>query len=133
MEARDLEIIKQLMSQLQDEMKPSGDDFEERLGRKKPGIEIMKVEGKLPGDMDPMSTDMDSMDPKKQMAEKLADKLGMSDDMEKDSDLDSVDKPMMKDDMGDDAQFDFDEDEGMFKPKDAGLDLKKRLMALRGR
>lgn len=54
-----LQIIKELMEQLAGEMKPSADDFEERLGRKKPGIEVMKIEGKMPMDHDEMMEDPD--------------------------------------------------------------------------
>ncbi len=44
-----LEVIKNLMEQLVGEMEPKAEDFEERLGRKKPEVIAMKVEGKLPG------------------------------------------------------------------------------------
>lgn len=57
--ATTLSIIKELMEQLVGEMKPSGDDLAERLGRKKPGIEVMKVEA----GMDPMKEKMGGMDP----------------------------------------------------------------------
>lgn len=40
----DLSVIKELMEQLISEMKPGVDDFEERLGHKKPDIEVVKVE-----------------------------------------------------------------------------------------
>lgn len=40
MESKDLEIIKAVMEQLQNIMKPSTEDFEYRTGRKKPAIEI---------------------------------------------------------------------------------------------
>lgn len=43
-----LEIVKDLMKQLQDEMKLSEDDLGERLGREKPGVEVTKIEGELP-------------------------------------------------------------------------------------
>lgn len=48
MDDRKLEIIQQLMEELQGEMEYSKDDFEERLGRKKPKVEVVKIEGKLP-------------------------------------------------------------------------------------
>lgn len=44
-EKTDLSIIKGLMQQLIGEMSPSKDDFEERLGRKKPDLMAIKVEG----------------------------------------------------------------------------------------
>lgn len=47
---KELQIIKELMEQLQDEMSYSKDDFEERLGRKKPEGEVVKIEGKLEED-----------------------------------------------------------------------------------
>lgn len=43
-EKTELSVIKELMEQLVSEMKPGADDFEERLGRKKPDVAIMKVE-----------------------------------------------------------------------------------------
>jgi hypothetical protein len=47
MEKRNLMIIEKLMEELQDEMGYSADDFEERLGRKKPDVEIVKVKSKV--------------------------------------------------------------------------------------
>ena len=46
MDSSELKIIKQLMMELQDEMKLSEDDFGERLGRKKPEVEMIKIESK---------------------------------------------------------------------------------------
>lgn len=46
-EKKTLEIIKELMEQLQGEMSYGKDDFEERLGRKKPEIDVLKIEGKM--------------------------------------------------------------------------------------
>lgn len=45
-----LDMIKELMDQLQEEMQYGKGDFEERLGRKKPdaAIEVMKIEGDSP-------------------------------------------------------------------------------------
>ena len=86
----DLEIVKELMKQLQDEMNYSGDDLNERLG--KPKMEVTKIEGELPMDED---------------------------------------IPMQE--MEDDMEFDFDADEGTFSEKTPEMELKKRLMALRGR
>jgi hypothetical protein len=40
MENRKLEIISQLMEELQDLMSPGEGDFNERLGREKPDVEI---------------------------------------------------------------------------------------------
>lgn len=47
MHNKKLEIIQQLMEELQEEMQYSGDDFSERLGRKKPDLEVVKIEGKM--------------------------------------------------------------------------------------
>jgi hypothetical protein len=41
---QDLEIIKDLMDELINEMEPGEEDFNERLGRKKPEIGMMKIE-----------------------------------------------------------------------------------------
>lgn len=49
MEDRKLQIIKELMEQLQDEMSYGKEDFEERLGRKKPEVEIVKMKSESPG------------------------------------------------------------------------------------
>jgi hypothetical protein len=68
MDDRKMQIIQELMDQLQDEMKYSPDDLGERLGRKKPELEVVKMEGELPMD-DEMSGD-----------DKMSD-LGSDDDM----------------------------------------------------
>lgn len=61
-----LDMIKELMDQLQEEMQYGKSDFEDRLGRKKPdaAIEVMKVEGDSPElkkaeDMSGMDMDQD--------------------------------------------------------------------------
>lgn len=46
MDRKELDLIAQLMEELQGQMEDSHDDFDERLGRKKPDLEILKVEGK---------------------------------------------------------------------------------------
>lgn len=70
MEKHEMQIISQLMEELQNAMGHSEDDFSERLGRKKPEVEVVKMQGKLPmdGSMDgdmPMGDDddMGPMDP----------------------------------------------------------------------
>ena len=45
---KELEIIRQLMEKLEQEMSHDVDDFDSRLGRKKPDVEIMKVSRDLP-------------------------------------------------------------------------------------
>lgn len=47
MDRKELEIIQQLMEELQGQMEDGPEDFDERLGRKKPDVEIMKIEGKV--------------------------------------------------------------------------------------
>ena len=42
-EKSELSVIKELMEKLVGEMEPSEDDFAERLGRKKPDLEVVKV------------------------------------------------------------------------------------------
>ncbi len=44
----ELEHIKELMNELIEKMNYGEEDFSERLGRKKPEVEVMKVEGELP-------------------------------------------------------------------------------------
>lgn len=43
MDKRELQIIEELMAELQGQMEYGADDFEERLGRKKPEAEIKKA------------------------------------------------------------------------------------------
>lgn len=50
MERSELEIIKELMAELESKMEPSEEDLSERLGRGKPEVKILKVEGEVPGD-----------------------------------------------------------------------------------
>lgn len=47
---QELEIIMELMEELKDSMEYNKDDFESRLGRKKPEVEVLKIEGELPLD-----------------------------------------------------------------------------------
>lgn len=42
-----MSIIKELMDQLIDDMEMKPEDFDERLGRKKPDVEVLKIEGKM--------------------------------------------------------------------------------------
>lgn len=109
MDRSELDIIKELMAELESKMQPGKDDFEERLGRKKPGIEVLKIEGKVPGQM--AMEDGDDM---------------MGSDMEGDmpADGEMMDKTMQSDgmDMGDSMM-----DEEM-SPESK---LKARLMKLR--
>lgn len=52
MDKRDLALIQELMEKLQDEMEYGEDDLSERLGRKKPEVEVLKVESELPDEED---------------------------------------------------------------------------------
>ena len=44
MDRKELQLIQELMSELSDQMELGEDDFNERLGRKKPAIEVTKIE-----------------------------------------------------------------------------------------
>lgn len=63
----ELLVIKDLMDELVDKMQYSEEDFSERLGRKKPEIEMVKVEGKLDPEseepMDEVELDVESEEP----------------------------------------------------------------------
>lgn len=87
MERNELEIIKELMAELESHMEPGKDDFEERLGRAKPEVKVMKIEGDMPvgeeGMEDPMEEKMESPE------------------MEKSEDMDE----MMGDDMSDESKL----------------------------
>lgn len=84
MERSELEIIKELMAELEDKMQPSEADFDERLGRKKPGVEVLKIEGEMPEENSGMM-----MGEKADMAEE---KLGGgSDEDDEDMPMDEVD------------------------------------------
>lgn len=48
MDKKELMLISGLMDELIDSMEYSEDDLSERLGRKKPEVEVVKLEGKLP-------------------------------------------------------------------------------------
>ena len=71
---KDLEVIKNLMEELQDQMKYSDEDLSERLGRKKPEVKVLEIKGKIPMDEESMED------------ESLEDKLGF--DMDHDDEMD---------------------------------------------
>jgi len=48
MDRSELDIIKELMAELESKMEYGEEDFNERLGRKKPEVEVVKMEGELP-------------------------------------------------------------------------------------
>lgn len=97
-----IKVIMDLMKDLQSEMEPSADDIDERLGRKKPGIEMVKIEGKMPMDKG---------------VEKLEEKYGQDLDGDMEMGEDPEHKEMV---LGE------DEDES---PEDK---LKNRIMKMRG-
>ncbi len=67
MDRKELEIIQELMQKLQEQMELGEDDFSERLGRKKPEVEVMKMELEseepMEEDME-LSEHMEEMEPK---------------------------------------------------------------------
>lgn len=82
--AKELEIIMELMEELKDSMEYSKDDFESRLGRKKPEVEVLKIEGELSSDEDM---------PEEDMEEDMEDELPM---MEEPSEEDSLKQRILK-------------------------------------
>lgn len=48
MDRSELDIIKELMAELESKMEPGKEDFEERLGRGKPEVKVLKIEGDMP-------------------------------------------------------------------------------------
>lgn len=44
----DLDMIIKLMEELKDGMEYGEEDFNERLGKQKPEVEVLKVEGEMP-------------------------------------------------------------------------------------
>jgi hypothetical protein len=101
---RDLDIIGKWAEDLIEAMGYGEEEFDDRLGRKKPGLEVMKIEGKMP---------------MKMMA-----KEGMEDD-----DMDM--KESMKEvEMGPEP-YDFEEEEEDYDLADEDKDLKRRLKKLR--
>ncbi len=69
---RELEMIKELMMELRKKMRPDHSDFERRLG-KKPEVEVIKMEGKMPmGEMPEGET--------KDIEDILPHKMGMDDE-----------------------------------------------------
>lgn len=75
MERSELEIIKELMAELEAKMEPSKDDFEERLGRKKPEVAVMKIEGDIPDDAAEEASESPEFEKKEEM-------MGDSENME---------------------------------------------------
>jgi len=69
MDKKELQLIQELMEQLQAEMSPTTDDFNERLGRnkpepgmqEKPAIEVTKIEGAIPLEEEEEDMEMSDM------------------------------------------------------------------------
>lgn len=59
MERDTMEIIQDLMNELQEAMKYDSSDFDSRLGREKPDMEVVKVEGDMPMGEGAMGDDME--------------------------------------------------------------------------
>ena len=58
-----METIKKLMEELTQKMEYSSDDFEERLGRKKPDVSVSVIKGEMPKhDMEEEAEEMPDMD-----------------------------------------------------------------------
>ena len=76
-----LKVIQELMSELQDKMEPTSEDFGERLGRPKPSIDVLKIEGSSDEGSDQgegPAHEADPMDPQEDMAEgEMGDHMGM--------------------------------------------------------
>lgn len=116
MKGKELEIIQKLMEELQDEMQYGDEDLSERLGKGKPQVKMLEVEGELP--LEGEESEMEGG-----LAMKMAKMEGESEEM-----------PM---EMGEDDDMEmedeFDEEIGSFIPKnDPDEALKKRLMKIRG-
>ena len=97
-----MSIIKELMDQLIDDMEMKPEDFDERLGRKKPEVEVLKIEGKL--------------DPSKMKGEDLSEE-----------ELEDMEDEEMHEDA--DQDMEMLEQSAEESPED---ELKRRLMKLRG-
>lgn len=76
MDEEKLDTIKQLMEELIEEMQPSGEDFDMRLG--KPKVEVMKMDAGSDPDMD---MDDDSMGEDSDDEMDMDHEMGSPDDM----------------------------------------------------
>lgn len=112
--SKELEVIMQLMEELQEKMSYGEDDFAERLGKKKPGLEVLKIEGEMkdPEGMqdaeEMLGMDLDSDDEMGEDPEHVAKVLGKGFEPEDEHDM---------------------EIEMEVSPEDK---LKKRIMKMRG-
>jgi hypothetical protein len=100
-----LKMIAELMDNLSEEMEYSPDEFDSRLGKKKPvSIEVMEIEAK---------PDL------KSLKEKLMDKESEEEEM-----------PMLPE-MGEEEEYENEEEEGKEMMEDPA-ELRRRLRGLRG-
>ena len=90
MDKKELMMIQQLMDKLSEEMEYGEEDFSERLGRKKPEIEVIKMEGKMPMEESDMEMEDESYDPE------MEDMDEMDMDMEESSPEDDLKRRLMK-------------------------------------
>lgn len=87
----ELAIITELMQDLQEQMEYGKDDFEDRLGRKKPDMVSIEIEGKSPmgmdkeedmGDMEEMTMKPDP-DESPMMSDMMGEKKSPEDELKK--------------------------------------------------
>lgn len=85
MDKRELQIIQELMEKLTEEMEYGEEDLSERLGRKKPEVEVLKIEGEMPLEDEDMEED--SMEPEMELEDE---------DMEESSPEEDLKRRLMK-------------------------------------
>lgn len=125
MKDKDLELIAQLMEELQDKMEYNSDDFEERLGRKKPQVEVVKIEGKIPLDKD--SKYMDDSEDEEEYEMPMDEAIDEHEKL-----IGALKSPNHRDDI-EEIEEQSEELEEMYDEKESPeQELKRRLSKLRG-
>lgn len=94
MDKRELQIIQDLMEELQGQMDHSEEDFASRLGRKKPEIEVTKIEAGPKSEEDLME-DSELEDQEEAMGQDLDGDMEMGSEM-KDSPEEALKRRLMK-------------------------------------
>ena len=89
MDNKELMLIQELMDKLSEEMEYGEDELSERLGRKKPEVEVLKVESKIP--LDEESIEMSELEEDCEMEDESEDMFG-----EEKSPEDDLKKRLMK-------------------------------------
>ena len=89
MDNKELMLIQELMDKLSEEMEYGEDELSERLGRKKPEVEILKVESEIP--LDEESIEMPELEEDYEMEDESEDMFG-----EEKSPEDDLKKRLMK-------------------------------------